>query len=153
MLETKKKKKIGKLTKRKHLILQEKTIDEFWPIYCEDLKRFRMHRFKYLILGKRYQSDPRKESLRVNQGEFALNHDFTECLSVKHNNEESQSSHFCQGCTVSIEGYTCHYRDPEDGSKLILDFHSYLLDNNTQNAAIVENQMAKLMEFLIESCC
>ena len=89
----KKKKKIGKLTKRKHLILQEKTIDEFWPIYCEDLKRFRMHRFKFLILGKRYQSDPRKESLRENQGEFALNHDFTECLSVKHN-EEIQSSHF-----------------------------------------------------------
>ena len=109
-----------------------------------------MHRFKYLILGKRYQSDPRKESLRVNEGEFALNHDFTECLSVKHN-EEIQSSHFGQGCTVSIEGYTCHYRDPDDGSKLILDFHSYLSDNKTQNAATVQNHMEKLLEFLIES--
>ena len=69
---------------------------------------------------------------------------------MKHN-EEIQSSHFGQGCTVSIEGYTCHYRDPDDGSKLILDVHSYLSDNKTQNAATVQNHMPKLMEFLIES--
>ena len=69
-----------------------------------------MHKFKMLVLGKTYTTDVRKNSLREN--EFALQHDFTEALGIKHN-QKIQSSHFRNSLSVSIEGYTCHYRSIE----------------------------------------
>ena len=50
---------------------------------------------------------------------------------------------------MSIEGYTVTYfRDGDDG--LILDFHSYLSDNKTQNSATVCNHLEKLIQHLMK---
>ena len=135
------------LANRNHLALQEKSFPDFWKEYSLSLSSFTMHRFKMLVLGKTYTTDVRKNSLREN--EFALQHDFTEALGIKHN-QEIQSSHFGNGLSVSIEGYTCHYRSNGVDSPLKCDFHSYMSDDATQNSATVYSHMTKHLKFLVE---
>ena len=110
------------------------------------MNSFTLHRFKYLVLGKTYVSDVRQTTLRSN--ECALQHDFTEALGIKHN-QEIQSSHFGGSLTVSIEGYTCHYRSNGEDSPLKCDFHSYMSDESTQNSATVYCHMTKLCNTLV----
>ena len=140
-------KKRKPLSNRNHLALQEKSFPDFWEEYSLSLSTFTMHRFKMLVLGKTHTTDVRRNSLRKN--EFALQHDFTEALGIKHNNE-IQSSHFGNGLTVSIEGYTCHYRSTGADSPLKCDFHSYMSDDGTQNSATVYAHMTELLKFLVD---
>ena len=84
--------------------------------------------------------DVRQQSLRP--GEVAIQHDFTEALTLKHN-EEIQSKHFGDSTTVSIEGYTCHYKKPGN-EDITFDFHSYYSDEKTQRACTVYFHMNQL---------
>ena len=127
-------------------MLQEGPFPIFWDKYTKSLDNFTLYRFKYLVLGKTYVSDVRQNCLRSN--EFALQHDFTEALGIKHN-QEIQSSHFGGSLSVSIEGYTCHYRSDGMDSPLKCDFHSYMSDESTQNSATVYCHMTKLCNTLV----
>ena len=55
-----------------------------------------------------------------------------------------QSQHFGGGTSVSIEGYSVHYRRSTVGD-LVLDFHSFLSDSKLQHASTVYNHMDKLL--------
>ena len=63
------------------MTVEQKSFESFGNDYEVTMTKFRMHRFKYLILGKRFCGDVRKESLR--HGECAWEHDFAEALSLK----------------------------------------------------------------------
>ena len=131
---------------RKHLGVEEKPFDSFWKDYEVAMTKFKMHRFKYLILGKRFCGDVRKESLM--HGECGWEHDFAEALSLKHCGE-IQSMHF-SSLSVSIEGYSVHYRKYEEHNTITLDFHSFLCDDKTQMSNTVYYNMKKLVEKLME---
>ena len=51
--------------------------------------------------------------------------------------------------SVSIEGYTVHYKPSVIGD-LVLDFHSFLSDGKVQHARTVYSHMKKLIKLLIE---
>ena len=106
--------------------LEQLPFQEFRAKYEKDLYAFKLHFWKSLVLGKIYTTDVRRQSLK--DGEVCIQHDFTEALHVKHN-QEIQSSHFGGGVTVSIEGYTVHYPFLGDGESLVFDFHSFLSDD------------------------
>ena len=99
-------------------------------------------------MSKKFIIYVRQNSLR--SGDVALQHDFTEALAITHN-EEIQSKHFGGSVTVSIEGYTCHYRRTETDPKMILDFHSFLSDDTTQMASTVYCHMGKLLSLLTDT--
>ena len=142
-----KKTKIGKVRERKHLVLKHKPFQVFWDdYYIKKIKDYRMHLWKMIILGKKFVGDVRDKALR--RGDSSLGHDFTEYLKVEHN-EEIQSSHFGGGVNVSMEGYTVTYFQDGDDD-LILDFHSYLSDDKTQNSATVCMHMDRLIQCLMK---
>ena len=95
------------------------------------LKRFRSHHWKKTVLGKRFLNNPREKVLDVL--DILIAHDFTDALAIVHNNE-IQSSHFGTSCKVSIEGYSVLRKLEYDYA---LDFHSFLSDNNIQEARTV----------------
>lgn len=109
------------------------------------LGKHTLHLFKMLVLGKTFTTDVRQNSLRHN--EFAMSHDFAEALAITHN-EEIQSKHFGGSVTVSIEGYTCHYRASDTDPTMKFDFHSFLSDDTTQMANTVYCHMKKLCHYL-----
>ena len=92
----------------------------------ELLNKMTEHEWKVSMHAKSNTVDVRQQSLRP--GEVAIQHDFTEALTLKHN-EEIQSKHFGDSTTVSIEGYTWHYKKPGD-EDTSFDFHSYYSDEN-----------------------
>ena len=102
------------------------------------------HRFQELVLGKTHSTNARRNCL--DPGDVAIQHDFTEALQLIHN-REVQSAHFGGSVTVSIEGYTVHYRK-EMYAELVFDFHSFLSDEKTQMACTVHNHMTKLVKQL-----
>ena len=81
---------------------------------------------------------------------IALQHDFTEALTIIHN-EEPQSNHFVRSVNVSIEGYTVHYWHPSDESKQLLDFHGFMSDDTTQMASTDYLHMDMLIQKLMDS--
>ena len=81
---------------------------------------------------------------------IALQHDFTEALTIIHN-EETQYNHFGRSVNVSIEGCTVHYCHPSDESKQFLDFHSFMSDDTTQMASTVYFHMDMLIQKLMDS--
>ena len=109
------------------------------------MTKFRMHIFKYLILGKNFCGDVRKEILR--QRDSAWEHDFAEALSLKHSGE-IQSKHLSI-LSVSIEGYSVHYRNMQHNT-ITLDFHFFPCDDTTQMANTVYYNMAYLVQKLME---
>ena len=97
------------------------------------------------MLSKKCTVDVRQSVLR--EGDVAICHEFTECLTITHN-EEVQSKYFGQSANVSIEGHavvSCI-----DG-KIVDDFCSCLSDDVTQKAKTVYNHMEKLIKKLLES--
>jgi len=155
------------------MVLDRKPFPKFKELYLKTLAKYCIHRFKFLILSKKYTGDVRQESLRP--GEVFLQHDFAEALKIVHNQEVSvlvsillisllliliqsdslplllfallfqvQSQHFGGSTSVSIEGYSVHYRQLMDYD-LALDFHSFLSDSKVQHASTVYNHMDKLL--------
>ena len=61
-----------------------------------------------------------------------------------------QSKHF-MSTSVSIEGYTVHYKLNDLYDDLVLDFHSFLSDGKEQHASTVYNHMNQLIQKLQES--
>ena len=62
-----------------------------------------------------------------------------------------QSKHF-MSTSVSIEGYTVHYKlNDLLYDDLVLDFHSFLSDGKEQHASTVYNHMNQLIQKLQES--
>ena len=57
---------------------------------------------------------------------------------------QAQSQYFGGGTSVSIEGYSVHYRQLTNYN-LTLDFHSFLSDSKVQHASTVYNHMDKLL--------
>ena len=108
------------------------------------LKRFQLHHWKKLVLGKRYLNDPREDALDMFN--ILIAHDFTDALAIIHNNE-IQSSHFGASCKVSIEGYSVLRKLQCDYA---LDFHPFLSDNNIQEARTVLFHLEKLFQKLFD---
>ena len=75
--------KRGKIKTRQHLVWNHTSIEEFNKLYTETLKQYLMHRFKFLILSKKFVIDVRQSTLRP--GEVCLQHDFSEALKLVHN--------------------------------------------------------------------
>ena len=69
-------------------------------MYTETLKQYLMHRFKFLILSKKFVIDVRQSTLRP--GEVCLQHDFSEALKLVHNEEVSVLLNFVVIYTLSI---------------------------------------------------
>ena len=64
----------GKIGYKKHLVLDRKPFPKFKDLYLKTLAKYFKHRFKFLILSKKYTGDARQESLRL--GEVFLQHVF-----------------------------------------------------------------------------
>ena len=133
------------VTKRKHLALQIKKINEFWTDFEVVAAKHKGYRRKMLMLSKKNTVDVRQSVLR--EGDVAICHNFTECLTITHN-EEVQSKHYGQSANVSIEG--CAVASRIDG-KVVVDFYSCLSGDMTQKANIVYDHMEKLIQKLLES--
>ena len=111
-----------------------------------------MHWLKMLLLGKKFVLDVRKQC--VKPGSVVIEHDFTEALTIRHN-QEIQLAHFGGGIQVSIEGFTVYYPDPNDpvpcsSNPRTCDFHSFLSDDTTQLASTVYFHMNLLIVKLFE---
>ena len=61
-----------------------------------------------------------------------------------------QSKHF-MSTSVSIEGYTVHYKMNDLYDDLVPDFHSFLSDGKEQHVSTVYNHMNQLIQKLQES--
>ena len=77
----------GKIKTKKHLILNDQPFEEFFKLYESTLQKYRIHRFKFLVLSKKLTIDVRQKSLQP--GDVALQHDFSEALKIVHNQEVS----------------------------------------------------------------
>ena len=72
----------------------------------------------------------------VKAGSVAIQHDFTEAMTIQHN-KEVQSKYFGGNVTFSIEGNAIHYPDhdsysvDEKESNTLFDFYSFLSDYKT----------------------
>ena len=67
--------------------MDRKPFPKFKELYLKTLAKYFKHRFKFLILSKKYTGDIRQESLIP--GEVFLQHDFAEALKIVHNQEAS----------------------------------------------------------------
>ena len=76
-----------KIGKRKHMVLDRKPFPKFKELYLKTLEKYCTHRFKFLILSKKYTVDVRQDTLRP--GEVCFQHDFAEALKIVHNQEVS----------------------------------------------------------------
>ena len=84
----KKKKLYGKLKTRLHLVFDEKPYSSiFCPLYEKITNKYKFHRWKFLVLGKKNIVDNKNATLQV--GDVAFQHDFTEALTIIHYNEVS----------------------------------------------------------------
>ena len=78
-------KKQGKISRRKHLVLEQQRIDFFWKLYQAALPKYVFHRWKYLVLGGNLTTDVRQASLK--KGEVS------KCLTIKI--ESTLVGHLC----------------------------------------------------------
>ena len=84
----KKKKLYGKLKTRLHLAFDEKPYSSiFCPLFQKIINKYKFHRWKFLVLGKKNIVDKKNATLQF--GDVALQHDFTEALTIIHNHEVS----------------------------------------------------------------
>ena len=134
---------------RTHQTMEEKDFENFWELYYEELRKFRMHQFQKATNSKKHITNVRRKC--VQPGSIAIQHDFTEACKIEHN-REVQSNHFGGSVSVSIEGYTVHYptagpvEDPN--TKTLFDFHSFLSDDKTQMHCTVDCHMEMLLQKL-----
>ena len=140
------KKRKGKLSTRTHQTLEDKTFEEFWVLHSKELDKFKMHHFQMVTNSKKFITNVRRQCVKT--GSVAIQHDFTEACKIEHN-KKIQSYHFGGQFSDSIEGYTVHFPDPNDASKTLFDFHSFLSDDKTQMACTVNFHMLKLLDKLI----
>ena len=76
----------GKFQKRLHLVLKETDFPTFWDDFClPNLKKFRLHRWKIIMLGKKNVNDVRTGCLR--RGDIATQRDFAESWKMVQNQE------------------------------------------------------------------
>ena len=84
----KNKKQHGKIRTRLHLCFDEQPFSSgFIPLYKDLFKKYKYHRWKFLVLGKKRTVDMKIDSLQV--GDVSLQHDFTEAHTIVHNCEVS----------------------------------------------------------------
>jgi hypothetical protein len=79
--------KRGKIRRRKHLALNHQMLKVFDTLYIDTRKIYKIHRFKFLVLGKKFIIDVRQKSVRP--GEVCIQHDFAEALTIVHQEEVS----------------------------------------------------------------
>ena len=125
--------------------MEQLDFQDFWKLYLCELKKFRMHLFQVRTNCKKFIINVRASA--VKSCSVALQHDFAEALTIKHQ-KEIQSMHFGDNVSASIEGHTVHYPDPTDDSNILFDFHSFLSDDKQQDSATVDNHMDKLIVHL-----
>ena len=125
-MSKKNQKQRGKICRRSHQVLQECNFQEFWGDYFQELRKFRMHLFQVRTNCKKFVTGVRRQAVKA--GSVAIQHDFTEALKIEHQ-KEVQSMHFGGNISVSIEGHTCHFPSPDDETKILFDFHSFLSDD------------------------
>ena len=68
-----------------HHVIEEKPFQEFWIDYIEDLESFRMHHFQPAKNCKKIVTNVRRQ--RVKAGSVAIQHDFTEAMTIQHKME------------------------------------------------------------------
>ena len=137
-------KKKGKVSKKEHQMACELTFQEFWVVHLEELQKFRMHLFHC----KKFVTNVRRKA--VKPGSVATQQDFAEAPTIKHQ-KEVQAMHFGGNVTVSIEGHTVHFPNPDDETKILFHFHSFLSDSKQQDSSTVDNHMEKLIKHLKET--
>lgn len=91
--------KRGKIRKRKHLAWNNTPLAVFNKLYDDTLEKYVLHRFKFLILSKQFVIDVRQK--RLKPGEVCMQHDFSECLKIVHN-EEVCITCYCIICVISF---------------------------------------------------
>ena len=126
----------------------ELTFQEFWVVHLEELQKFRMHLFQIKTNCKKFVTNVRRKA--VKPGSVATQQDFAEALTIKHQ-KEVQAMHFGGNVTVSIEGHTVHFPNPNDETKILFHFHSFLSDSKQQDSSTVDNHMEKLIKHLKET--
>ena len=78
-------KKQGKISRRKHLVLEQQRFDCFWNLYQAALPKYVFHRWKYLVLGKKITTNVRQSILK--------NGEVGKCLTKK--SESTLVGHLC----------------------------------------------------------
>ena len=112
-------KKRGKISKKEHQMSCKLSFQEFWVVHLEELEKFKMHLFQIKTNCKKFVTNVRRKA--VKPGSVATQQDFAEALTIKHQ-KEVQAQHFGGNVTVSIEGYTVHFPNPDDVQKFRFTF-------------------------------
>ena len=113
----------GEVCRRSQQALQECGFQEFWQDCDEELKKFWMHISQVRSNCKKLAAGVRRQA--VNAGIVVIQHDCTEALKIERQ-KEVQSMNFGGNVSVSIEGCTCHFPRPDDETKILFDFNSFL---------------------------
>ena len=138
-------KKRGKISKKEHQMANEMAFQDFWAVHLKELQKFRMHNFQIKTNCKKFVTNVRRKAVKA--GSVATQQDFAEALTIKHQ-KEVQAQHFGGNVTVSIEGCTVHFPNPDDQEKISFHFHSFLSDSKQQDSSTVDNHMGKLIKHL-----
>ena len=107
------------------------------------MKQLKTRLFQVRSNCKKFVTGVRRQSAKA--GSVAIQRDFAEALKIEHQ-KEVQAMHFEWNVSVSIEGCACHFPCPDDGTKMWLDFHSFLSDDLQQMASTVGSHMKKLVK-------
>ena len=122
---------------------------EIWQDCFEELKRVRMRLLEVRSNCEKFVTVVRRQA--VKSGSVTIQHDSTEALKIERP-KEVQSAHFGGSVCVSIEGHTTHFPSPDDETKILFDFHSFLSPNSLQQtASAVDNCMKRLVKCLERS--
>jgi len=105
------------------------------------LKKYKKHRFLFIILSKNHTGKDREE---IAANEIWTTHDFAERLSLQFQGQ-SQHEYFGGGRTVSLEGVAVQFQKSAEQKQM--DFHTFISNGKQQDAAVVHNHFDKLLKF------
>ena len=131
----------------------ESPINEFHQkVYIPTLKKFKLHHALVVMLGKNYCKEMRTRAFLTNDNWFLSEMDYAERLQ-KELNGEIQSDHFGENSTLSIEGCTLQYHQPQPDTNKevnplnpVMDFHSHMSDYSRQDAATTFEHMCVMFD-------
>ena len=136
----------GKLSMRTKLIHKRSAFLRFFNNhYLPTLKKFKQHRFQYILLSKNHTGS---DSNDIELGEVWTQRDFSERLKLQFN-QQAQLEYYSGGATISLEGVAVKFFR-QGSAESIMEFHTYLSDGKQQDSAVVNNHMEKLVQFLLE---
>ena len=123
----------GKLSRKQHLTQKSKVpIGSFMAEYfLPTMEKYRYHQQHVALLGKHHAVRERKDACKE-VGGVLTQRDYADALLASFT-DEIQSTHFGENASVSMEGVTIRFTDPNTGEDRF-HFYSYLSDDKRQDS-------------------